>query len=80
MKKAIISTIFILILGVGLPATQVPAAPESGTQTTQENAEQGWHEALKTQVALAGAKVSILEARTELWLEQNKAAALALAG
>ena len=76
MKKTIITTILILSLGVGLPATQVLAAPESGAQTTQENAEQGWHEALKTQVALARAKVSMLQARTELWLEQNKAAAL----
>ena len=76
MKKAITTIFLILSLGVGLPATQVLAAPESGAQTTQENAEQGWHEALKTQVALARAKVSMLQARTELWLEQNKAAAL----
>ena len=76
MKKTIITTILILILGVGLLATQVPAASESGAQTTQENAIQGWHEALKTQVALASAKVSILQARTELWLKQNKAGAL----
>lgn len=55
---------------------QVLAAPDSGTQTSQENAEPGWHQALKTQVALASAKVSMLQARTELWLEQNKAAAL----
>jgi len=78
MKKTIITTILILNLGVGLPATQVLAAPESGAQTTQKNAEQGWHEALKTQVALARAKVSMLQARTELWLEQNKAAAAML--
>ena len=76
MNKIIIATILILILGVGLPAVQVLAAPESGAQTTQENAEQGWHEALKTQVALARAKVSMLQARTELWLERNKTAAL----
>jgi hypothetical protein len=76
MKKAITTIFLILSLCVGLPATQVLSAPKSGDQTTQENAEQGWHEALKTQVALAGAKVSMLQARTELWLEQNKAAAL----
>ncbi len=44
---------FLLILDVGLPAVQVLSAPESGAQTTQENTGQGWHEALKTQVALA---------------------------
>jgi ElaB/YqjD/DUF883 family membrane-anchored ribosome-binding protein len=76
MKKAITTIFLILSLGVCLPATQVLAAPESRAQTTQENAEQGWHEALNTQVALAKAKVSMLQARTELWLEQNKAAAL----
>ena len=76
MKKAITIIFLMLVLGVGLPVTQVPAASQSGDQTTLENAEQGWHEALKTQVALARAKVSMLQARTELWLEQNKAAAL----
>ncbi|MEA2078410.1 MAG: hypothetical protein U9P00_00855 [Pseudomonadota bacterium] len=76
MKKAIITTFVILSLGVGLPASQVLAAPESGAQASQENAEQGWLEALKTQVALAKAKVSLLQARAELWLEQNQAAAL----
>ncbi|MBW2608162.1 MAG: hypothetical protein JRD05_11065 [Deltaproteobacteria bacterium] len=30
MKKTIITTILILILGVGLPATQVLSAPKSG--------------------------------------------------
>lgn len=76
MEKTIITTILILILGVGLPATQVLSAPKSGDQTTQKNTEQSWHEALKTQAALARAKVSMLQARTELRLEQNKAAAL----
>lgn len=76
MKKAITTIFLILSLGIGLPAMQVLAAPESGSQTTRENAEQGWHEALKTQVALAKAKLSMLQARTELWLEQNKEAAL----
>lgn len=55
MKKAIITTFVILSLGVGLPASQVLAAPESGAQTSQQNVEQGWLEALKTQVALARA-------------------------
>ncbi len=76
MKKAFATTFLILSLGAGLPASQVLAAPETGSQASQENAEQGWQEALKTQVALAKAKVSLLQARSELWLEQNNAAAL----
>ena len=45
-------------------------------QASQESAEQDWRDALKAQVALAKAKVSLLQARSELWLVQNKAAAL----
>jgi hypothetical protein len=76
MKKAITTTFLMLSLGAGLPASQLLAAPETGSQTSQKNAEQGWREALTTQVALAKAKVSLLQARTELWLEQNEEAAL----
>jgi hypothetical protein len=75
MKKIVTTTFLILSLGAGLPASQVLAAPETESQTSQEN-EQGWREALKTQVALAKAKVSLLQAHSDLWLEQNKAAAL----
>lgn len=76
MKKAFTTTFLILSLGAGLPASPVLAAPETGSQASQKSAEQGWQEALITQVALTKAKVSLLQARSELWLEQNKAAAL----
>ena len=76
MKKAITTTFLILSLSAGLSASQVLAAPEAGSQGSRENTEQAWQEALKTQVALAKAKVSLFEARTKLWLEQNQAAAL----
>lgn len=76
MKKILIVTFLIGSLGAGLPAVQVLAASESGEQTTQENGEQGWQEALETQVALAEAKVSLLQAQINLWTEQNKAEAL----
>ena len=76
MKKVIITTILILVMGVGLPATQVLATPESGDQATQENTEKNWQKALKTQVELAETKVLLLQARTELWLEQNREKAL----
>ena len=55
MRKAFITTFLILGLGAGIPASQVLAAPETGSQASQENAEQGWQEALNTQVALAEA-------------------------
>ncbi len=71
MKKVIIVTFLIAGLGVCLHATQALAVATSGAQTTQEKAEQGWQKALETQVALAQAKLSLLQARTELWLEQN---------
>ena len=77
MKKLITTTLLALTLGVGLlPASQVLAAAENDAPANQENAEQGLGEAIKTQVALSKARVSLLQARTELWLEQNKAAAL----
>ena len=71
MKKTIILTLLIMGFGVCLPATQALAAAEPESQTTRKNAEKGWHKALETQVALAQAKLSLLQARTELWLEQN---------
>lgn len=71
MKKAITITLLIVGLGICLPATQTLATIEPESQTTQENAEQGWQKALETQVALAQVKLSLLQARTELWLEQN---------
>jgi len=76
MNKAVTTTFLLLSLGAGLPASQVLAAPEAGSQASQENVEQGWREALQTQVALAKTKVSLLQARSELWLKQNKEAAL----
>ena len=76
MKK-LVNTIFLLFsLGVCLPAVQVLAVTECGDQTTRENAEQGWHEALKTQAALAKAKLSLFQAHADLQLDQNKAAVL----
>ena len=76
MKKLITTTLLTLTLGAGLlPASQVLAAANDAP-ASQENAEQGLGEAIKTQVALSKARVSLLQARTELWLEKNKVAAL----
>ena len=76
MNKVISMSIIILGLTAGLPAQQVLAETKNEVQTTQSGAEQGWTDALQTQVAVARARVSLLQARTELWLEQNKVAAL----
>ena len=77
MKKLITATLLTLTLSAGLsPASQVLAAAESNAQAHQEKTDQGLGEAIKTQVELSKARVLILQARTELWLEQNKAAAL----
>lgn len=75
MKIAIITTFLILGL-TGLSATHALAKSENSNQESQINAQQSWEEALKTQVALAKAKLSLLQARSDLWLKQNKKAAL----
>ena len=77
MIKLITTTLLTLTLSAGLlPASQVLAAAETGAQAHQEKADQGLGEAIKTQFALSKARVSLLQARADLWLEQNKAAAL----
>lgn len=74
MKKAVTIIFLILNLCLGLPVSQ--AAIETEAQTSQENTEQRWLDAIKTQAALANAKVLLLRAHTELWLQQNEEAAL----
>ncbi len=62
--------------GLGMPATQVFASPENAPPPSGENTGKDLQDALKTQVALAKAKVSLLQARTEFWLEKNPDKAL----
>ncbi len=78
MRKILTTTLLAtsISLGLGMPATQVFASPENAPQLSQKNAEKGLQDALKTQVALAKAKVSLLEARTEFWLEKKSDKAL----
>ncbi len=72
MKKLITSSLLVLTLSTGLlPASQALATEETGSQARQADAEQGWQKALETQVELTRTKVSLLQARSELWLEQN---------
>jgi len=76
MKKAITTTVLILSLSAGLSTSQVMAAPQADAKTGQESAKQDWREVLAAQVALAKAKVLLLQARSELWLTQNREATL----
>ena len=76
MKKVITTTVLFLGLSAGLSAPPVMAAQQPDTQTVEKSAQQSWQDALKTQVALAKAKVSLLQARSELWVAKNKGAAL----
>jgi len=76
MKKTITTTVLILGLSAGLAAPQLMAANQPDPETSQRSAEQSWQDALKAQVALAKAKVLLLQARSELWVMQNREAAL----
>ena len=64
----------LLIIGLAVPA--VFSAEQTGQSKDREAAEIEWQQALKSQVALARAKVNLLKARTEFWLEKNSEAAL----
>ncbi len=78
MKKTIVASAFIFSLGVGLPALELVAEEESDPQKVQgveqeqqESVEQGWRDSLKVQMALAKTKVSLLQARSQLLLEES---------
>ncbi|MCD6198219.1 MAG: hypothetical protein J7K15_06545 [Deltaproteobacteria bacterium] len=76
MKKAISATLLALWLIIGFAAPAVFSAEQAGQTKDMEATEIEWQQALKAQVALAMAKVNLLKARTELWLEKNSEAAL----
>ncbi len=76
MKNTLTTTLLLLSFSAGLPVSQVLAETETKSQTSQKNTEQSWQEALEAQVALAEAKMLLLQARSELWIVQNRKAAL----
>ncbi len=76
MKKIIFIIFLIFSLGAGLPPAQILAASEAVSKTTGENAELTWQKALKTQVSLAHAKLSLIQAHADLQLEKDKAVIL----
>jgi len=76
MNRKVISSILIVGLSVALTAPPLLAEVDNDAKPSQENTERSWRDALKTQVALARAKVALLQARSDFWLDKNKDAAL----
>ena len=76
MKKATIMILLVFGLVIGFSASMVLAAEQAIQPKSEKRVEKEWYQALKTQVALAKAKVSLLNARSELWINRNKAASL----
>lgn len=69
-------TLLAFVLVIGFSGSVVLAAEQTSQAKAGERAEKGWNQALKTQVALAKARVALLKARSELWINKNKEASL----
>ena len=76
LKKAIVITLLVFGLVTGFLTSAVFAAEQTNQPKSGEGAEKDWQQALKTQVALAKAKVALLKARSILWIDKEKEAAL----
>ena len=76
MKKSILITLLAFGLVVVFSASAVFAAEQRNQPKSGGKTEKGWQQALKTQVALAKAKVALLKARSSLWIDKEKEAAL----
>jgi len=76
LKKAIVITLLVFGLVTGFLTSAVFAAEPTNQPKSGEGAEKDWQQALKTQVALAKAKVALLKARSILWIDKEKEAAL----
>ena len=76
MKKVTIMTLLVFGLAIGFSGSMVLAADQTSQQKSEKRVENEWYQALKTQVVLAKAKVSLLKARSELWIDKNKEASL----
>ena len=76
MKKSILITLLAFGLVVVFSASAVFAAEQRNQPKSGGETEKGWQQALKTQVALAKAKVALLKGRSSLWIDKEKEAAL----
>ncbi|MCK4603134.1 MAG: hypothetical protein KAU41_00370, partial [Deltaproteobacteria bacterium] len=76
MKKVTIMTLLAFVLVIGFSGPAVFAGEQASQAKAGDRAEKEWYRAVKTQVALAKAKVSFLKAHSELWINKNKEASL----
>ena len=76
MKKATIITLLVFGLVIGFSVPMLLAVEQTSRPKSEKRVEKEWYQALKTQVALAKAKVSLLKARSALWIDKNKEASL----
>ena len=66
MKKATIMTLLVFGLVIGFSVPMLLAAEQTSRPKSESRVEKEWYQTLKTQVALAKAKVALLKARPEL--------------
>ena len=71
MNKSIVMTLLVSGLIIGLSVPTVFAADQTNQPKSGQRTEKEWYQSLKTQAALAKAKVSLLRAQSELWLDKN---------
>jgi len=74
--KSIISALLILSLIVGFQISAVFAAANSDTTKSSTESKDSMKQSLETQVSLAKAKIALLKARSELWINKNKDASI----
>jgi len=76
MKRMITITLLIFALAISSFVPVAFAAEQESQNKQDKSIEKNWQQALKTQVALAKTRVAMLEARSELWLSNNRETSL----
>ena len=76
MKRIMAITLLVFALVISASVPVVFATEQAPQNKKGTSVEKNWKQALKTQVALAKTRVALLEARSELWLDNNKDASL----
>ena len=72
LKKNMITTCLIFSLGLSVNALQVFAQETASQDVLYKKEKENWQGAIKSQLELAKAKLSLLQAENELWLTKNK--------
>ncbi|MCD6152836.1 MAG: hypothetical protein J7J07_02845 [Syntrophobacterales bacterium] len=76
MKRTMTITLLVFALVISSSVPVVFAAEQESQNKQDKSIEKNWQQALKTQVALAKTRVAMLEARSELWLSNNRETSL----